>query len=69
MSDTDGEVENKELTINHEVKILEQKSEKHVRKTAVTKTKHRLERLCAQKSDINTDQISIEISQLWDLSE
>ena len=63
MSDTDGEVENMEL----EVKIFELKREKHVRKTAVTKTNQRFKRLCTEKSNIKTDQINFEFSQLWDL--
>ena len=66
MSDTDGEVADKELNVDLEAKILELKREKRARKTAITKTKHRLQRLCAEKSDIKTDQINLEISQLWD---
>ena len=48
MSDTDGEVADKELNVDLEAKILELKREKRARKTAVTKTKHRLQRLCAE---------------------
>ena len=46
--------------------VLALKREKRTRKTNVTKIRHNLEKLCAQKCKLNHGEIEAEIETLWD---
>ena len=49
--------------------VLALKREKRARKTNVTKIRHNVEKLCAQKSKLNRGEIEAEIEALWDALE
>ncbi|CAB4038982.1 Hypothetical predicted protein, partial [Paramuricea clavata] len=57
-----GTFEGEKLTIHNT-------REKRARKTNVTKIRHNLEKLCAQKSKLNRSEIEAEIEALWDALE
>ncbi len=53
----------------HYGKIIELKRNKRSRKTAVTKVRHSLERLCAKKGELDIESVEGQIAGLWELLE
>ena len=80
MGDSDGEniglsegINSKDAGKNYpkeiEAKILELKKGKRAKKTATTKVRHVLEKLCAVQSEENVGEIEKNIEVLWELLE
>ena len=59
----DGDVDRKQI----ESKILELKKHKRAKKTAATKVRHNVEKLCALKNMANVEEIEKDIEVLWGL--
>ena len=54
---------------NAQERIAELKKVKRIRKTAVTKLRHSIEKRCVKKDDIDTQLVEKQVENLWDLLE
>ena len=54
---------------NAQERIAELKKVKRIRKVAVTKLRHSIEKLCVKKDDIDIQLVEKQVENLWDLLE